>query len=60
VDQATFDESTGPGELKVAVTVEATGSAGSLHGRHARLTASGTVNADTGAFTVVLSGRLRR
>ena len=58
--QATLDQAAGSGELEVAVTVEATGTDGSLLGRHGRLKARGTYNADTGAFTVVLSGRLRR
>jgi hypothetical protein len=58
--EATLDESSGIGELKVAVTLEATGTGGSLLGRHGRLKARGTYNPDTGAFTATLSGRLRR
>jgi hypothetical protein len=55
--QATLDQAT---ELKVAVTLEATATDGSLLGRHGRLKARGSFNPDTGAFTVLLSGRLRR
>jgi len=48
------------GDVKVAATVEATGVDGSLAGRHGRLKVRGTVNTSNGAFTVSLSGRLRR
>lgn len=58
--QTTLDESSGAAELKVAVTLEATGTGGSLLGRHGRLKARGAYNPDTGGFTVALSGRLRR
>ena len=57
---AAVDETTGSAELKVGATVEATGTDGSLLGRHGRLKARGTLNTDTGAFTVELNGRLRR
>jgi hypothetical protein len=58
--QVALDESSGAGELKVAVTLEATGADGTLIGRQGRLKARGTFNPDTGGFTVTLSGRLRR
>jgi hypothetical protein len=58
--EAALDEPSGAAELKVAVTLEATGTGGSLLGRHGRLEARGTYNPDTGGFTVALSGRLRR
>ena len=48
------------GEVNVAATVEATGTDGALLGRHGRLKARGTFNTSSGAFTVSLSGRLRR
>jgi hypothetical protein len=56
--QTTLDQATGSGELEVAATVEATGTAGSLLGRHGRLKARGSFNPDSGAFTVLLTGRL--
>ena len=58
--KAAVDQATGSAELKVTVTVEATGTDGSLLGRHGRLQARGTLDTDTGGFTVELDGRLRR
>jgi type II secretory pathway pseudopilin PulG len=57
--QATPDQVAGVGELKVTATVEATGTTGSLLGRHGRLKARGTYNPETDRFTVLFSGRLR-
>lgn len=48
------------GEVDVAATVEARGTDGALLGRHGRLKVRGTINTSSGAFTVSLSGRLRR
>jgi hypothetical protein len=50
----------GGGELQASAKLDATGTSGSLLGRHGRLKASGTVSTDNGAFTVTFSGRLRR
>lgn len=58
--QAAVDQATGSAELKVTVTVEATGTDGSLLGRHGHFKARGTLNTDTGGFSVELDGRLRR
>jgi hypothetical protein len=60
VTEATLDQAAGSGEVQAAATVEANGTDGSLLGRHGRLHARGTYNVDSGAFTVRLSGRLRR
>jgi hypothetical protein len=56
--QTTLDQAAGSGELEVKATVEATGTSGSLLGRHGRLKARGSFNPDSGAFSVLLSGRL--
>ena len=58
--EATVDKVAGSGELKVAATVEASGTGGSLLGRHGSLKARGTFNPDSGSFTVRSTGRLRR
>jgi hypothetical protein len=60
VTQATLDQAASTGELEVAATVEATGTAGSLLGRHGHFKARGSYNPDSGSFTVLFSGRLRR
>ncbi len=56
--QTTLDEAAGSGELEVKATVEATGTSGTLLRRHGRLKARGSFNPDSGAFTVLLTGRL--
>jgi hypothetical protein len=48
----------GGGDLQASAKLDATGTSGSLVGRHGRLKASGTVSTDSGAFTVTFSGRL--
>ena len=53
-------EQLGGGELQASAELDATGTTGSLAGRHGRLKAQGTVDTDTGSFTVTFSGRLRR
>lgn len=58
--EAALDQTAGAGELEVTATVEATGTTGSLLGRHGNLKARGTYNTDSGTFTVRLTGRLRR
>jgi hypothetical protein len=58
--EATLDQSAGGGELPVAATVEASGTDGSLLGRHGGLKARGTYNTDSGSFTVRFTGRLHR
>jgi hypothetical protein len=58
--EATLDQAAGSGELQVAATVEASGTDGSLLGRHGGLKARGDYNPDSGSFTVRFTGRLRR
>ena len=53
-----FQQAEGGGDVKVAATVDATGVDGSLAGRRGRLKVRGTVDTNSGAFTVSLSGRL--
>jgi hypothetical protein len=57
---AGLDEATGSGELHVSAKVDATGTSGSLLGRHGSLKAQGSYNLDSGSFTVRVTGRLRR
>jgi len=57
--EATLGQAAG-GELQVAATVEASGTDGSLLGRHGGLKARGNYNPDSGSFTVRFTGRLRR
>jgi hypothetical protein len=56
----TLDQAAGGGALHVTATVEATGTTGSLLGRHGKLKARGTYNPDSGSFTVHVTGGLRR
>ena len=58
--EVTLDQAAGSGELQVAATVEASGTDGSLLGRHGGLKARGNYNPDSGSFTVRFTGRLRR
>ena len=58
--EATLDQAAGSGELQVAATVEASGTNGSLLGRHGDLKARGNYNPDSGSFSVRFTGRLRR
>jgi hypothetical protein len=48
------------GQVNVAANLDARGTEGAVLGRHGRLKARGAINTATGAFTVNLSGRLRR
>jgi hypothetical protein len=56
--RSALDENTDAVALQVTVTVLATGTSGSLLGRHGRLKARGTFDPDSGRFTVSLTGRL--
>jgi hypothetical protein len=60
VTEATLDQATGGGDVRVDATVEASATDGSLLGRHGSLRARGTYNVDDGTFTVSFGGRLRR
>jgi len=56
---ATLQQAEGGADVEVTATVEASGSDGSLLGRHGRLKARGSFNPDSGRFIVTFSGGLR-
>jgi hypothetical protein len=60
IEGDTLDETDSGGPVQVSGKVEAIGTSGSLVGRHGSLEARGSVDTSTGAFTVLLSGRLHR
>ena len=58
--QKGLEQLAGGGELQATAKLEATGTAGSLLGRHGALEARGTVDTAGSSFTILFTGRLRR
>jgi len=58
--QKTLQQLEGGGKLQATAKLEATGTTGSLLGRHGRLEARGSYDPESDRFTILFNGRLRR